>query len=68
MPSLVPQFTILASAHAHNHTDKGFALLLVYVDDMIITGDDIQGIQDLKWSISQEFEMKDLSFLNHFLV
>ena len=34
---------------------------------MIITGDDVAGINSLKQSLSQHFEMKDLSALNYFL-
>jgi hypothetical protein len=34
---------------------------------MIITGDDVQGIQDLKHFLGQHFEMKDLDPLSYFL-
>ena len=34
---------------------------------MIITGNDVSGISELKQSLNQHFEMKDLGRLNYFL-
>ncbi|KAK8937204.1 hypothetical protein KSP39_PZI011852 [Platanthera zijinensis] len=43
-------------------------MLAVYVDDMIITGDDEQEIGRLKGALGKEFEVKDLNILRYFLV
>ena len=42
-------------------------MLFRSVDDMIITDDDLSGIQEFKDLLSQQFEMKDLGHLNYFL-
>ena len=47
--------------------DKDTILLLLYVHDMVITGDDLSGIQELKNFLSQQFEIKDLEHLSYFL-
>ena len=41
--------------------------LIVYVDDMIITGDDREEISQLQRQLASEFEMKNLGGLKYFL-
>ena len=41
--------------------------LVIYVDDMVITGDDVKEIDNLKHRLFLEFEMKDLENLKYFL-
>ncbi|WVZ97949.1 hypothetical protein U9M48_043445 [Paspalum notatum var. saurae] len=61
------------SASAHDpalfvHTSsRGRTLLLLYVDDMIITGDDPQFIAFVKARLSEQFLMSDLGPLRYFL-
>ncbi|GFS46412.1 hypothetical protein Acr_00g0102120 [Actinidia rufa] len=45
----------------------GIVLLILYVDDMIITGDNVYGISELQDFLHRHFEMKDLSPLSYFL-
>lgn len=47
--------------------DKDVVLLLLYVDDMIITSDDSIGISKLQQHLHKHFEMKDLGSLGYFL-
>ena len=46
---------------------KGTIVLAVYVDHIVITGSDSEGIQLLKSHLSKHFHMKDLGLLRYFL-
>ena len=43
------------------------AILIAYVDDNILTGDDLEELGQLKGFSAQEFEIKDLGQLQYFL-
>lgn len=54
------------SLFIHNH-GKTIIYLLLYVDDMVLTGNDAATIQKLMSSLSSEFRMKDMGALSYFL-
>lgn len=45
------------------HWNGKVTALIIYVDDMIITGDDVEGISNLEKYLTTEFEMKNLGGL-----
>jgi hypothetical protein len=48
-------------------TNHGIVVIVIYVDDLIITGDSETNIFDLKKLLKQKFEMKNLRELRYFL-
>ena len=40
--------------------NNSFVILILYVDDMLIAGSDMQEINNLKRELSKQFAMKDL--------
>ncbi|CAL1362807.1 unnamed protein product [Linum trigynum] len=70
------QSTVLALGFRQSNNDPslflrsssaGLIALLLYVDDMIITGDDVTGIQKLKAGLHASFTLKELGSLSYFL-
>jgi hypothetical protein len=53
--------------YRHSLSNRKITILAVYVDDIIITGDDEEEIKRLKGCLSNEFEVKDLGNLKYFL-
>ncbi|CAL8119741.1 unnamed protein product [Prunus armeniaca] len=49
------------------HKAGKVTLLIISVDDMIVTGDDTVEIEELHKRLASEFEMKDLGILKYFL-
>ena len=49
-----------------NDNDK-FIILLLYVNGMLIVGQDVDMIQKLKMELSKRFDMKDLGSAKHIL-
>ncbi|GJV11944.1 ribonuclease H-like domain-containing protein [Tanacetum coccineum] len=49
------------------HRSGMFIALLVYVDDIVITGSDVDGINEFKLFLSTKFLIKDLGYLKYFL-
>jgi Reverse transcriptase (RNA-dependent DNA polymerase) len=58
--SFDPSFFVL-------NTGKHVILILIYVDDIIITGSDAQAVQSCINQLSSQFALKDLGTLNFFL-
>ncbi|KAH9669588.1 hypothetical protein KPL70_021846 [Citrus sinensis] len=46
---------------------KSFTALLIYVDDILITGNDLVSIADIKKFLHNQFHLKDLGDLKYFL-
>jgi Reverse transcriptase (RNA-dependent DNA polymerase) len=49
------------------HNSNGIIVVLVYVDDLIITGDNQMKINCVKKDLKQKFDIKDLGKLKYFL-
>ncbi|CAN0871895.1 Retrovirus-related Pol polyprotein from transposon TNT 1-94 [Linum grandiflorum] len=68
--------TILQAGFVQSHTDpsmfirqsiQGITVLLLYVDDMIVTGGDSEGIKELTESLRIAFNLKELGDASYFL-
>ena len=51
----------------YRNSSLGIILLVVYVDDIVITGSDFKGISSLTFLLHSQFHTKDLGMLRHFL-
>ena len=51
----------------YRNSSSGIILLVVYVDDIVITRSDSKGISSLKSFLQSQFHTKDLGMLRYFL-
>lgn len=42
-------------------------IVSVYVDDLLFTGNDVQMLEEFKYSMKKEFDMTDLGRMRYFL-
>lgn len=67
LPSLGFKFSHSDPSLFIRYTEKGMIALLLYVDDIVITGSDSSGIHEVITELSLVFDMKDLGDLSYFL-
>ncbi|XP_062100044.1 uncharacterized mitochondrial protein AtMg00810-like [Humulus lupulus] len=67
----IEKFGMMKSKSDHSvfykRSEVGIILLVVYVDEIIITRNDTRGISSLKSFLHTQFHTKDLGVLNYFL-
>ena len=51
----------------HHSATGGETILIVYVDDIFVMGNDEEGMHKLSKCLISEFEIKDLGWLKYFL-
>ena len=51
----------------YTSTEGGMFIIGVYVDHIVLAGESIKKIEEVKHILSTKFNMKDLGELNHFL-
>ena len=51
----------------YKNSSSGITLLIMYVDDIVITGSDSKCILSLKYFLHNQFHIKDLGMLKYFL-
>ena len=68
---MIEKFGLQKSKFDHSifyrNSQAGIILLVVYVDDVVITGNDMAGISSLKSFLHGQFHTKDLGMLKYFL-
>jgi hypothetical protein len=69
--SVVTKFGLRRCSYDHSvffaSSESGCILLVVYVDDIVVTGSDENGIKRLKEFLASQFQTKDLGPLKYFL-
>ncbi|KAK8933315.1 hypothetical protein KSP39_PZI015777 [Platanthera zijinensis] len=69
--AMVTQFGLIKSTKDsslfYQNSSAGTILLLIYVDDIVITGSNVEGISNLKAFLHSNFQTKDLGPLRYFL-